>query len=346
MIKAIKKIFIFLVIVTVGALGTLWLLTCNKTFQNGEDEIGNTSGNIYNGGLFSEQDGMIYFSNANDKGSLYRTDANLVNFEKLHEDKAVFINVDENYIYYVRANNTRANNSRNALMYNNTGMYRINQNGSGLKAISYNPGAYLSLKGNHIYYQKYDVDNGLLLYQNTIDLSKEKLLLKDSVIPTAVMNGKLYFAGYSNNHNLNAIDLSSYNAKMILEGSFLYPIFHNGYLYYINIEDNYKIYRSNTDGSDPELLVDDRCSTYNITNSGKYLYYQIDNGESNRISRLNLETLESETLLEGNYKQIHVTSNYVFFKDFEDTTTFVILADGLTKVGTFNPPNLSVVEEK
>src|SRR5690606_27628034 len=141
------------------------------------------------------------------------------------------------------------------------------------------------------------------------------------------------------------IDLSSYNAKMILEGNYLYPIIQNDYLYYIDIGDNYKIYRSNADGSDPTLLVDHRCSTYNITNSGKYLYYQIDNGKNNGIGRLNLETLESETLLDGNYKQIHVTSNYVFFKDFEDTTTFVILADGLAKVGTFNPPNLSATKE-
>jgi len=345
MIKAIKRILIFLVIVTVVGLGSLWFFTRNKTFQNGEDEIGNTTGNIYNGGLFSEQDGWIYFSNANDDGRLYRTDTNLVNFEKIHDDKAVFINVDENYIYYVRANNTRESKSQNVMMYNNTGMYRINQNGKGMKAISYNPGAYLSLKGNHIYYQKYDVDNGLLLYQNTIDLAKEKLLLKDAVIPSCVMNGKLYYAGYSNNHNLNAIDLSSYNAKMILEGNYLYPIIQNDYLYYIDIGDNYKIYRSNADGSDPTLLVDHRCSTYNITNSGKYLYYQIDNGKNNGIGRLNLETLESETLLDGNYKQIHVTSNYVFFKDFEDTTTFVILADGLAKVGTFNPPNLSATKE-
>lgn len=341
MIKAIKRIFIFLVIITAVALGSLWFFTHDKTFENGEDEIGNTTGNIYNGGLFSEQEGKIYFSNTNDDGSLYRTDVNLVNFEKIHNDKAVFINVDENYIYYVRANNTRENNSNNVLMYNNTGMYRINQNGTGLKSISYNPGAYLTLKGNRIYYQKYDVDNGLLLYQNAIDLSKEKLLLKDAVIPASIMNGQLYYAGFSNDHNLNAIDLSSYNAKKILEGNFLYPIFQNNYLYYINIDDNYKIYRSNVDGSDPTLLVDDRCSTYNITNSGKYLYYQIDNGESNRIGRINLETLESETLLDGNFKQIHVTSNYVFFKDFEDTTTFVVLADGIAKVGTFNPPNLS-----
>mgnify|MGYP000844870814 CR=1 FL=1 len=341
MIKAIKRIMIFLITVTVIILAILWFFTKNKTFTNSEEEIGNSPGNIYNGGLFSEQDGYIYFSNSNDDGSLYMADSDLINFKKLHDDKAVFINVDENYIYYVRANNTREDSSHNILMYNNTGIYRIKQNGRDIKSISYKPGAYLSLKGNRIYYQKYDVNSGLLLYQNSTDGSEEKRLLNDDVIPSAIMNGQLYYAGYSKDHNLNAIDLSSYNSKTIIEGSFLCPIFHNDYLYYIDIEDNYKIYRSNTDGSNPTLLVDDKCSTYNITNSGKHLYYQIDNGKSNRIARLNLETLESETLLDGDYKQIHVTENYVFFKDFNDTTTFVILADGLAKVGTFEPPNMS-----
>ena len=56
---------------------------------------------------------------------------------------------------------------------------------------------------------------------------------------------------------------------------------------------------------------------------------------------MNLETMKSETLLDGNYKQIHVTKNYVFFKNFEDTTTYVISTDGIGKLSTFNPPNLS-----
>ncbi|MBE5968519.1 MAG: DUF5050 domain-containing protein [Lachnospiraceae bacterium] len=344
MIKAIGKVFLVLISVTVVGLGGLWLYTQNRTFLNKEDEIGNSVCNIYNGGLFCEQDDHIYFSNLSDDGSLYVTDSNLLNFQKLHDDKAVYINVDRNYIYYVRANNTRENSAHNILMYNNTGIYRIKQNGSNLKAVSYQPGAYLTLKGNHLYYQKYDVDSGLFLYQNNIECSEEKLLIKDAVIPAAVTENKLYYAGLSYDHNFNTVDLSTCNTRAILEGGFLYPIFYSGYLYYINIGDNYKIYRANEDGSDPVVLVDDRCSTYNITNSGKYLYYQVDNGVNNEISRIDLTTLKSETLLDGNYKQIHVTDQYVFFRDFDDTTTFVILADGIADVNTFNPPNLSRAE--
>ena len=36
-----------------------------------EDTIGNTAGNLNNGGLFCEYDGKVYFSNAYDSGTLY-----------------------------------------------------------------------------------------------------------------------------------------------------------------------------------------------------------------------------------------------------------------------------------
>ena len=342
MIKGLKKLLVFLVVTTIIVLGGIYLYTHDRTFQNDDNEVGNTTGNIYNGGLFSEQDGNIYFSNSNDDGCLYVTDYNLMDFKKIHDDKAVYINVDENYIYYVRANNTRQGSYKNILLYNNTGIYRIHQNGSNIKSISYNPGAYLTLKGNHLYYQKYDVEKGLLLHQNTTDGMDERLLVEEAVIPTIIIDNALYYAGLSKDHNLNKFDLSSYNGQTFLEGGFLYPIIHEGYLYYMNVEDDYKIYRMRIDGSEPEIVVNKRCATFNITNNGKFLYYQVDDTKSNGMNRIYLETMEAEALLSGNYKQIHVTETYVFFRDFEDTTTFVVEAEGTPKVGTFNPPNLSV----
>jgi hypothetical protein len=102
-------------------------------------------------------------------------------------------------------------------------------------------------------------------------------------------------------------------------------------------DDDYKIYRMNLDGSDPTLLADKRCSTYNITNSGKYLYYQVDNSHNNGIYRINLETMEEELVLKGNFKQINVTDYYVFFRDFDNTNTYVVVADGTTDINIFDP---------
>lgn len=93
-------------------------------------------------------------------------------------------------------------------------------------------------------------------------------------------------------------------------------------------------------GSNSIILVKDRCSTYNITTTGKYLYYQIDNLEKSKICRLNFETKKTDILLEGYYKQIQVTENNVFFKDYDNTNTYLVSADGNPKISTFNPPNL------
>lgn len=338
MLSKVKKTFIILFLITIVTVFGILIYTSGRTFYSKEDEIGNTAGNIYNGGLFCEQEGIIYFSNDADDGSLYAMSSDCTKFRKVHSDKAVYINADEHYIYYLRANNTRENSKASILMFNNSGVYRIKQNGSNLKAISNKPAAYLTLKGNNLYFQKYDVEEGLHLYRNGIDASSERLLLKDAVVPAAILDGKLYYTGYSKDQNIHYMDLSGYNTKTYLEGNFAYPIFRDDYIYYMDISNNYKIYRMNHDGTEVTALVDERCSTYNITNSGKYLYYQVDNNANNRIARLNLETMEHETIQEGNFKQIHVTEFFVFFKDFKGDTTYILSADGVPRLGTFNPP--------
>lgn len=341
LLSTVKKVLLTLIIITAMATAGVFLYSWNCTFLNDEELIGNTAGNIYNGGLFSEKDGKIYFSNDNDDGSLYVMNSDTTNIRKIHSDKVAYINVDENYIYYLRANNTRENSSGNILMFNNTGIYRINQNGKNLKLISRNPGSYVTLKGNHVYYQNYLVNEGLYLYRNQTDGLLERLLLKEAVIPAAIIDNKLYYTGVNKDHNINYLDLSSFTSGTYITGNFAYPIFFGEYIYYMDQSDNYTIHRMNMDGTDRSLVVDERCSTFNITNSGKYLYYQVDDLDKSKICRLNLDTMQSEVILKGHYKQIHVTEKYVFFKDFDNINTYQISADGRPNPEIFNPPNLS-----
>ena len=151
------------------------------------------------------------------------------------------------------------------------------------------------------------------------------------------MNNSLYYTGYSADHNINSINLSDYNQHMVYQGNYYYPIFMNEYIYYLNLDDNYNIYRMNSDGSNPVPMIKDRVSTYNITNDGRSLIYQVDDQKNNRICLYNLDTLTERTLMEGNYKQIHVTDQYVFFKDFDNTNTYVFSTSGAINISTFNP---------
>lgn len=336
MLKTIFRIFIALVIISILGVTGLYFYNKDHTYMNGEAEVGNTTGNIYNGGFFCEQDGKIFFSNDYDAGSLYVMSSFCTNSKKLSSDTPAFINVDENYIYYVRANDTKENNKSGFQAFKNNGIYRINQNGTNLKNITGAPSTYLTLKGNQLFFQKYNIDTNFNLFRYQIDGTGERNLVEDAVIPFAISDKELLFTGSSDDPKIYVLNLQSYTIHTKYKGSYLYPTVVDDYIYYINIEDNYKIYRMNLDGSNPTKLVNKRCSTYNITNTGKFLYYQVDNGKSNGIYRMNLTTLDSVSLQKGDYKQINVTEQYVFFKDYDNTNTYVVQSEGGTIINTLD----------
>lgn len=340
MAKTLLKVLIILSSITIIAILAVLVYSSGRTYYNEEDEIGNTSGNIYNGGLFCEKDGKIFFSNDAADGKLYVMDLDCSNIKKIYDDKAVFINADGNYIYYVRANNTREDTRGSIMMFYNTGVFRLNYNGGNLLAYTGNPGAYLMLHGNYLYFQRYDAHIGLYLYRYKIDGKEERLLLKDAVIPFTVQNNSLLYTGYSVDHNINAMDLKSFTTRTKITGNIAYPITTKDAIYYINMDKDYHIYRMNLDGSDPVPVIKKRCSTYNITNDGRYLFYQVDDTKHNGINRYDLKTEKNDVLMEGDFKQIHVTTNYVFFKDFDNENTYIIGTGAGKDINTFNPPDL------
>lgn len=335
MLSSIKRVLLALIIITAAAVTGLYLYTKDRTYYNNEGETGSTAGNIYNGGLFCQQDSTIYFNPVSEGGGLFSMNSLCENVKKLSDRPAVYINADKHYLYFVLANSTKENKKSSLMPFSNSGVYRLNQNGTGLMVLTGDPSSYLLLKGDYLYSQRYNVAEGVTLYQNKIDGEEERLLYKKSVIPADIHDDSIFFTDKSKKYSIAVTNLSSYTTHPFLDGSYQYPIFMGDYLYYINL-DNHKLYRRNKDGSDPTLLVDKPCLTYNITNSGKYLYYQINGTKKDSIARLNLETMKSETIKKGDFKQIHVTDQYVFFTDSKEKHIYKILADGDTKASTFH----------
>ncbi len=92
-------IFIFVLALIIGGFTALSHYS-NKVYYNEEDVTGNLAGNLYNGGLYCEVDGTIYFSNPADDGALYSMAPDCTDVKKLSTDKVASINADEHYIYY------------------------------------------------------------------------------------------------------------------------------------------------------------------------------------------------------------------------------------------------------
>ncbi len=336
MLSSIKRALITLTILTIAAVLGLFFYTKVHTYSNDGSETGNSSGNLYNGGLFCVQKDTIYFSNTDDGGSLYRMNLDCNDIQKVSDETAIYLNTDDNYLYYAKANDITQYSTKFYTMLNNNGIYRINYSGTELKLISSDPGAFLFLQGNDLFYEQYNVNLGYSLIQCKTDGAEERNLAMKSTIPFYYEDTSLYFNDNSKSGNINYMNLDSYNEKTYLTGSIVYPIFMNDYIYYINREDKY-IYRMKKDGSHPELLVKSPCLTYNITNTGNYLYYQTNGEETDLLGRINLETLEKETVKEGHFKQIQVTPYYVFFKSKYSKNTYMLLGDGSIHVKKFEP---------
>jgi hypothetical protein len=335
--KKNKKIAIAVLIIAgvFFVIMIVFLILSGITKKNPEGILGNTAGNLYNLGLYCECDGTIYFANPSDDGVLYKMTSDCRNVKKVYSDKIRYINADKNYIYYARNNQLKAGGGSIFSVYN-TGLYRINARGNAkLKTICTDPVASVLLYGNDLYYQKYHSTTGLYLYNATIDGNSDKLLVQEGLIPACIYNGSMFVSGINEDRNIWALDLKTGDRRLIYQGMTYFPIATDDWVYFIDLGD-YHVYRTAYGGEKKEIVNKMVC-TYNISLDGRYLYYQTDRYDSNHIGVIDLTTGKDTVILEGTFKYINVTSNYVFFTMFDETTYYAYTTDGTGTLNLFEP---------
>lgn len=334
-----RRIIIGLFLLLLAILGILAYINL-RTQYNAEGTVGNSSGNLLNGGLICEYNNKIYFSNPMDDGALYVMNSDCSEYKKLQNDKANYINVAGKYLYYTRKNGDREKQTKDFFLFSNSGLYRINKDGKAMITLSMDISEVNSLSGNYVYYQRYNKKSGLQLYKTKLDGKENSLLLEDPISPHAIQGNTLYFTNIKDDHYIKSMDLTTGSIKTIYEGNCSSCIVTDQYIFFLSNTDDYAIGRVNLDGSNPTIIVKERCSTFNISPSGTYLYYQVDGGEQNRICMLNLETKESKTILMGDYSNISTTSDYVFFQKFGTNEVYIMDAGNADSLSIFNPPVL------
>lgn len=286
---------------------------------NDSNTIGNTSGNLLNDGLFCEEGGKIYFSNPDDDGCLYVMDSDLSHVKKISPDTVSHINAAGDYIYYARHNNRKKGNLSNHLSATQEGVFRITSSGRHPKALSYNPADTVSLLGNYIYYQNYISDSGLSLYRCGINDTEAVPLSEDNINPLALTDSTLYYNGVRSDHKIHKMNLANKEDEVIFDVNCTNVILDREYLYFMNMGDNYSLCRVHTDGSNPATLVRERLATFNISRSGRYLYYQADCGTESYLGQYDSEKKETTLIKKGSFSNINVCSDYVFFQQYDNS---------------------------
>ena len=304
---------IFILLLIVAGLVTYSILT-NKVYKSAAGTIGNTAGNLYNGGLFCENGGRIYFSNPNDDYTLYSMNLEFGDYKKLYNDYARYINVDENYVFYTRKNNMKENPTQSVFIFYSTGVFRIRKNGTNLQMISSDPSGSLLLYDNQLYYQVYK-DNALTLHRIDIDKENDKKLFSDDTPVVSDFDGRLYYSGALSDQNIHYLNPNG-NQTVAIETKAYLPIAMEEGIFYISTQNGYNIYLADYEDKERKLIVNRPCSWYNITSDGRYVFYNCDEKDDSAIYMLDRENGEETKILEGNFKWLNIAGGYCFFFDF------------------------------
>jgi hypothetical protein len=312
--SVVSLFVVIIILLVIAALSVSYQLS-KKTVFNKAAVSGNTAGNLYNKGIFCEYNGKVYFSNSYDKGDLYVMDADGTHIKKFYNDTASYINIAGKYLYYAR--NNLNENTINAIFRGNMfGVYRINTDGSNLISLNDENCGAVSLGNNTIFYQHYDAETALSLRSVSIDGSNEKQLTNDSINPSCIIDGKMYFNNVTNNFNLCSLDVETGNTNTIYTGSFWNPIYDDGYVYFMDIDNDYSLARLNLSTFEKENLGTGRVDTYNLY--GSLIFYQANDADNPRLCRMKKDGTNVKTIIDGNYCNINVTSEYVYFSQYSN----------------------------
>lgn len=295
----------------------------------GDGTQGTTAGNLYNNGLVCQFKDQIYFSNLRDGGSLYVMDTNFKNFKQLSKDTVSNLNVAGNYIIYTK--NT-------AFRMNPVGLYRCTLSGKQSTALDTSAQGMAHLYGNQIYFQQYKDKNSHYLQSISLDGETSTTIVKAPIAPASIQNNTLYYSGVKEDRSIHAMDLKTKESRLLLKGRYTNVVATKDSLYMMDLSDDYSIIRTDLNGNNKKTIVADRTCTFNLSEDGNYLYYQVDDNKNNGIHRLNLSTNKDELLLGGNYANFNMTKDYLFFTDFKQTQMYALQVGDGQDVHTFDPP--------
>lgn len=342
--SSIISLIIFIIIVIFIIVGIFAYNFTKRTIWNTGNVSGNTAGNLYNKGLFCEYNDKIYFSNSYDQGDIYVMDLNGMHIKKFYDDTASYINVSGKYIYYAR-NNLNETNISSVFRINLFGVYRLDINGKNNVTLSNETCGAVSLGNNKLFYQHYDSTSALSLRSVSIDGSNETNLDASAINPSCIKDGMMYYNNVSDNFNLCTMNVESASTQTIYEGACWHPIYDGTYVYFMDIDNNYSLARVNLLTMEKEDLNTGRIDTYNLY--GDYIFYQVNDATNPCLCRMKKDGTNVEKIIDGNFTNINVTSNYVYFNQFGyDTPMYKVRTTGDINVTRFDEAEEAVQKKK
>ena len=311
----IKAILILVIVIAIaGVLAVLGYKTRQVT-PNPTGTIGNTAGNLNNGGLFCEYNGTVYFANPKDGYSLYTMTTDEQEVTKLTNSEVCNILAGGKYIYYFQKS------SHDESMGNvriSRSFFRCDLDGTHATSLTSDTIVCAQLVDNYLYILAAK-NNAPSFYKMKIDKSDKVMLANYVVNPASVQDGHIYYNGTGNNHYLYSLNTANDVPTEIWQGNLWYPIADGDYIYFLDVENNYRLCRYVRSRDVVEIMTEDRIECYNIGNG--YIYYQCNSPTAAALKMMRTDGSGLTVIAEGNFTNINMTSKYVYFQEYGNSTS-------------------------
>lgn len=327
-----KTIITVAILILIVGGGIFFGIYNSKKVLVPEDSIGNTAGNLYNKGLYCEDGGRVFFANGYDDYKLYSMNPDQSDIKKVSNLSVEYINAGGDYLFF----HGRASKSGDGFgsIVARPSLTRLRKDGSKFESLSINPVRTMILIGNNIYFQEANEKTGIALKKYDIKTDKESILLSKNVVPACYYNGSFFYNGQDKDHYLYAYNVAGEVESVIWQGDIWNPIYDGNYVYYMDIQNNYRLCRYSIPQNTIEIITKERLDFFNIY--GDYIYYQVSSPKKPCLKRVHKDGSGQELVMEGTFTDINITSSFVYFHEFgNDYPVYCTPTSGAVNVREF-----------
>ncbi len=289
--------------------------------DNPPETVGNTSGNLNNKGLFCESDGYIYFSNIYDNNYLYRMDSDGRNPEKIVDVPVSYINSGGDYLYFYF--DDPGGTKFMGIAGRMSGVYRLKKGDTDFVCLDKCTSGVINLIGSTLYYEHYDNTDGMQLYHCSLDGDDKGLAVAEIINPACVVNRDIYYSE-QDSQKLKIYRPGEHEGRVYMDYAVYNPVVDGGDLYFMNMNDDYKLYRYSLSGQSLTKITDERIDTFNVYNG--VIFYQ--RNQNPALIRVNADGSGAIVIAEGNYENINCTENFTFYSPFREKQTYMTYTSG------------------
>jgi hypothetical protein len=329
--KVIVLIISSLAVVVLGVLLVYYFLS-SRLPSNSPQTIGNSAGNLHNGGLFCEYDGSVYFSNTFDHGYLYKMDVNEGHIHKLEDVKINNLLAAGKRLYYYQP--SQAGSQGFGFINSPDTFVRCNLNGSGRKEIIRTSVTNAQLIGNDLYLYKNSAADPTLT-RITTKGANEKVISSSFMDPSCVADTSFFFSDPEKHFALYAFDTQSNSKRLVTSDLTVWnPIIEGNYIYYMDVTNDYRLCRFSVTDQTVDVLTEDRVDCFNMGYG--YIYYQKNSPDDPQLMVMQTDGSNPQVVGLGNFTAIHITSAFVYFQEYGDSDTTYHAQLGVPGYDTFN----------